>query len=344
MSLPDHAPARKPNRLGLYLPFVLLLLGVIAWSGYWLWLRSEARIRLDAGVEDLRRAGYEVSWSDRALGGYPFRLDVSLKDARVRDPSGWALAAPQLEAEAFAHAPTRWILAAPQGVTFTRPRGGPVRVTGKLIRASVSHFEKTPPSFSFEGVGLTFAPETGAEPFALTAAERVEMHLRAGPDDEGLLAVDMDKGQARLSGLFARIAGEKPISILWQSTLTHMSAFRGASWPEAVRAWTAGGGQIRLRQAGLSAGEATVGSQSGTFTVGSDGRLQGAMDVTLRQAPRALSAMGDTGVIPPESAQAASAMAQARQGQGDLARATITFQAGQTTLGPVAIGPAPRVY
>jgi hypothetical protein len=34
----------------------------------------------------------------------------------------------------------------------------------------------------------------------------------------------------------------------------------------------------------------------------------------------------------------------ARAGPGDVARATLTFQAGQTTLGPVAIGPAPRVF
>ena len=54
--------------------------------------------------------------------------------------------------------------------------------------------------------------------------------------------------------------------------------------------------------------------------------------------------MGETGVIPQDAAQAASIIAQARSAGGDLARATLTFQAGQTTLGPVAIGPAPRVY
>ena len=44
-----------------------------------------------------------------------------------------------------------------------------------------------------------------------------------------------------------------------------------------------------------------------------------------------------------DRAQAAAAVAQARQ-TGDLARATINFEAGQTTLGPVAIAPAPKVY
>ena len=101
---------------------------------------------------------------------------------------------------------------------------------------------------------------------------------------------------------------------------------------------------MTVRQAGVTAGEAVLGAQGGTLGVGYDGRLSGSLDVTLREAPKALDAMAQTGTIAPEAAMAASAVAVARQGSGDVASASITFQAGQTTLGPVAIGPAPRVY
>ncbi|MEO8114061.1 MAG: DUF2125 domain-containing protein, partial [Phenylobacterium sp.] len=74
------------------------------------------------------------------------------------------------------------------------------------------------------------------------------------------------------------------------------------------------------------------------------GRLSGLLDVTLRQALGALDVMGQVGVMPPETAQAASAVATARQGAGEIAHATLNFQAGQTTLGPVAVGLAPKVY
>jgi len=43
-------------------------------------------------------------------------------------------------------------------------------------------------------------------------------------------------------------------------------------------------------------------------------------------------------------AEVAAAVAAAREGTGDVAAATINFEAGQTTLGPVAIAPAPKVY
>lgn len=344
MSLHDLPAPRKPRRLGLYLPFLLLLVGVIAWTAAWIWARGEARARMDAAVAALKAAGYEVSWRDREIGGYPFRMDVTLTDARVREPSGWALTAPRIEAEAFMHALGHWIVAAPQGLTFVRPVGGPVRVGGQLIRASLTDLDKIPPAFSFEGVKLTFQPEPGAEPFGLSAADRVEFHLRAGPNDEGGVFAKVDNGKAQLSGLLARIAGDKPISIVWNATLSRMSQFRGKDWPQAVRHWSDAGGRMTVRQAGLTAGEALIGSNSGTLAVGADGRLSGLLDVSLRQAPRALDIMGQSGVMPPETAQAAAAVVTARQGAGEAARASLNFQAGRTTLGPVAVGPAPVVY
>ena len=344
MSLHDLPSPRKPSRIGLYAPFILLVIAIIGWSGFWFWARGEAQARIDAGVADLQRAGYAVTWKERTLGGYPFRMDVTFTDFSARDPSGWALTTPLLEAEAFMHAPGHWMLATPQGLTFVRPVGGPVQVKAVNLRASLTNLDKRPPSFSFQGVKPTFEPAPGAQPFALASADLVEFHLRPGPDDEGGVFVEVKNGKARLSGLLGRIAGDKPVSLTWNSTLSKMSAFGGPTWPEAVRRWTAAGGRMNVRSAGLTAGDALIGAKSGALSVGSDGRLNGALDVTLRQAPRALGVMADTGVIPQPNAEAARAVAQARQGAGEAATATITFQAGQTTLGPVAIGPAPKVY
>jgi hypothetical protein len=344
MSVPDPTPARKPNRWGLYAPFLLVLVAIAAWSGAWLWLRGQTAARMDAGVAAAQQAGYRITWKARVIGGYPFRLDVTLTDASLREPSGWALDAPRIEAEAYAYAPTSWLIAATQGLTFVRPEGGPVAVKGELIRASLSHFAARPPSFSFEGVKLAFEPAGGARPFWLAAADRVEFHLRAGPDDEGGVFASVAGGRTRPGGLFARIAGDRPVSLEWNSTLSRMSAFAGRDWPDAVRRWSAAGGRMSVRKASLIAGEAQAAVTSGTLGVGRDGRLVGTLDANLRQAPRALAVMAEAGVMPPETAQTAALVAQARQDRTDLARTTIDFQAGRTTLGPVAVGPAPKVY
>ncbi|MBL8773364.1 MAG: DUF2125 domain-containing protein [Phenylobacterium sp.] len=343
--MPDPTAPRKLSRWPLYIAFGLAFLLVVAWSGFWLWARGQAESRLEAGVSQLKAAGYEVGWKSQAIGGYPFRLNVTLTDPRIRDRSGWALEAPRLEAQAFLHAPTHWLVATPDGLTFVRPQGGPVRVQGKLIRASLSHLQNTPPNLSFEGVDLVFQPAAGANPFALERAQRVEFHLRQAPSalDEGGVWLTVKDGKARLSGLLGRIAGEKPISIEWDGRLTKMSAFRGADWPTAVRNWDRAGGRMSVKRAGLTAGDALIGANAGSLGVDSDGRLTGSLDVSLRQAPRAIGALGDTGTIPRETAVAAAAVAGARE-TGDLARMTLYFQAGQTTLGPVAIARAPKVY
>ena len=346
MSEHDPSPPRKPRRLGLYLPFVALGLAVAAWSGVWVWAKGQAQTRLDGAAQALAQAGWQLSWKDRAVTGYPFRLDVSLSDVRLREPSGWALEAPRIEGEAFMHAPTQWLIAATDGLTFVRPQGGPVAVKGDLIRASLSHLDAHPPSFSFEGVKLTFAPQPGAQPFALTAADRVEFHLRAGPEDQGGVFVRLDNGKARLSGLFARVAGDKPISIVWNSTLSKMRAF---SVLTPVAMLIHNGYLMGALFVAMALLPPTANTTINTYQLlltpdGLRGRLTGVLDVTLRQAPKALGALGDEGVIDQEAARAATAVAQARQGAGDAAQATLNFQAGRTTLGPVALGPAPKVY
>ena len=344
MSMPDPSESGKPRRLGLYLPFGLLLVAIAGWSGFWLWARAELGHRLDAAAAELGTQGYPLTWKDRTIGGYPFRLDVKLTDVRAREPSGWSLAAPRLEAEAPAYALGNWLIAAPDGLTFVRPEGGPVAVSGRLIRASLTHLSSRPPSLSFEGVDLAFREGDGAKPFGLTAAQRVEFHLRAGPDDQGGVFFDLEGGQARLSGLFARMAEGKPISIAWNSTLSKMSAFSGRDWPDAVRRWSAAGGQMTVRGAALVAGQALVRAENGTLAVAPGGRLDGVMTVSVREAPKGFSAMADTGLIGPDAAQAATAVARADQGAGDLAHGQLHFEAGRTTFGPVSLGPAPKVY
>lgn len=343
--MPDPTPSRKPvSRLGLYIPYALAAIVVLAWSGAWVWARNATVARIDAGATALRKAGYELSWRERSVSGYPLRLNVTLTDVSVRDRSGWALSSPRLEGQTYLHAPKQWLVAAPDGLTFVRPRGGPVQVTGRLIRASISHPDQTPPSVSFEGTGLVFTPANGAQPFGLTGAERVEIHLRRAPaevGDEGGFWVMVQDGRARLSGLLERMAGGRPVQIAWDSRFDHASALRGDSWADAVKAWTAAGGRLTVKRATLTAGDAVVAIDGGALTVATDGHAQGTLPLSLRQAPRALEALEGSGVAEPAAAEAAAAQLS---GPPDLARATLTFDAGRARIGPAALWNAPRIY
>jgi hypothetical protein len=343
MSHSEPLPARKPRRLGLYLPLLLLAAVAGAWSLTWLGLKGEADRRLEATRAAWSAHGQQLSWASRRIYGFPFRLDVDFTDLRVAEPSGAALAVPLLQAEAFVFAPTRWIAVAPRGLIYTRVRGGPVVVTAKVLRVSLSQFEARPPRLSLEGLNLAFDVPAGGEPFLITAAAELHLHTRAGPNDQGAAFFQLTGAKARPGSLFARIGAGKPVDMTADLIWSHAAAMCGPDWPSAVRAWSAAGGHATVRRIAIHTGQAVLDVRDGGLGVGDDGRLRGALTASLTQAPRVLAALGATGVIAPETAATAAAVVAAA-GARPAITLPIDFQAGQTTLGPVALAPAPRVY
>ena len=348
--MPDQdAPRKPPRRFWLVAPYILLALAFLGWSAGWMVLKGQMEQHMDRAAADLRKAGFEVSWKERKLEGYPFRFYVTLTQARLREPSGWALDMPVLKAEASAFNTKHWMIVASDGAVVTRPVSGGLRVSGKALRASLVATGTPLPRIAVEGVQLIFTPEPGARPFALSRAETLEFHLvpSGKPDgrDEAALLFRIDGAKAAAGGLTARLAGEKPVSVLWDSLLSQPDDLTGPDWPQAVRHWTEAGGTMTLRKAGITLGDTRLGMGSGSLTVGVDGRLRGSLEAQLTRGSQALLAMGETGLIEPNGAQIAAAVLQAREltSDGKSAQATISFEAGRTTLGPVAIGPAPKV-
>jgi hypothetical protein len=348
MTLPENPPPRKRSRIGLYAPLVLLLVTVAAWTGGWSWMRSEVFRHMDAAASGLGQSGYQVDWSHRSLSGFPFRLDLDIEEPRLRETAGWGLSAPRLKAEAFVFAPDHWVIVAPSGVTLTRRVGGPVVIVAKALRASLSDADAHPPRFSVEGIGLTFAPGPGAAPVAITEAAELHIHSKSGPQDQGAFYLGIVKARAPGPGFLADIAQGAPVTLTADAIFSHAAALKSGGFAAdglagALRAWSQAGGELTVRQLSLEAGGAAADARSGSLAAGGDGRLKGVLNVTLKQGPRLLAAVTGRAVMAPEASRAAQAILAAHA-QGESAAVTLDFQAGQTTLGPVAIGPAPRVY
>lgn len=336
--MPDPAGLRKPRRLGLIAPFALLAVFMAAWSFVWVSLRTEALKRLDAEAAALRAAGAEVAWREAKVGGWPFRLDVTLTDLRLRDPSGWGLAAPRLEAEAYAYNLDHWMAAADEGLTLVRPKGGPVEIRGRVIRASLRGPDQRPPAISIEGLDLSFQPGAGAAPFSLASADRAELHLRPGPDDQAAVLFKVERGRAAEGGTLQPLARNGAISLTWDAILSKVSGFSGASIAAAGPSWSRAGGALQVRQAELKAGGVALVAQPGRLTIRPDGRLTGALAVGVTAGPEALDALAASGRIRPEAARAGGAVLAAAP------QVPIAFSNGRTMIGPVPVAPAPRLW
>jgi len=313
-TLPDPAPRRK--RSGIAIPFILLAIAVAAWTGGWWWLRGEAMRRMDETARVLGDRGYRLTWSERTVGGYPFRLDIDLKDAKVSEPSGWALSAPAIKSEAFVYALNHWVFVAPQGLTFTRPDGGAVIVQGQALRASMSDLDKRPPTIAIEGAGLTFNPEAGAKPYFLSAAKQLNMRILPGPGDLGGVLLHIGGAHMALEGLAARATEGGVVDMDLDLTLTRMSSLAGEDWESAARAWAAKGGVIQVDNASITGGAARLSAKAGTLTPDANGRLSGDLDATL----------GDL------------------TGSGQALQGRVSLSDGKARIGPLEIGPSPRVW
>jgi hypothetical protein len=349
MTLPDPIAARKPptgrvSRFWLYAPYVALLVVATGWSVAWFVIRAEVAARMDAAARSARDAGYTLDWKARRIDGYPFRIEVTLDGIHVGEPSGWALSADQIKAETYAYALGHWVAYAPGGVVLNRPLSGPLSITGPALRASYAASGADAPRLAIEGLTLAFNPKPGAGPFWLKSVEHIDFHSRrAGPDQIAFL-VRMDGASAPAGSLLNRIGQDKPMTIAWAGRLERAGAISGRDWPAAARAWMTAGGGLQVEHGLLSAGPVTVNLQPGRLDIDQDGRLRGTIGLDLAQAPNVIHTLAVAKAIDPGAASTALSVAQARAADGPTTRADLTFLAGVAAFGPVAIGPAPRVY
>ncbi len=359
MTLPDPAlpfkrpggqPGARARRRWLFLPYAVVVIGAFLWSIIWLEECNQVALAMDHAATEARGHGLSLDWKDRQIGGYPFRIEVTVTGFHAGEPSGWSLSAPSLKAVAEAYDPNHWVIAAENGADFTRPGAGVTHVTGKAIRASWVGKGEAAPRIVVEGLGLTFAADPGAKPFPLTSAGHAEIFTRTEPDgrmDVGLL---LENAQPRASSaeapsLLADLTSGRPFAVLWQGVVSHPTAFVGDNAHDAAQAWAKAGGTLSTVRGGMSSNARGMGLKPGVLSLGQDGRVQGEADLIffgVNGDP--LRAMGQDGIVQPLAADAGALILDARAALSPRAEIDLTYQAGVTTLGPVAIAPAPKPF
>jgi hypothetical protein len=313
MTSPAAPP--KARRLGLYAPFAIVAIGLVAWTAVWFNLRAEVSRRLHALAHQTAAAGGSFAWSSLSVTGWPFRLDVDLRGLYWGAPKGWAVSAPRIRAEASAFTPDHWVLVAPDSLELALPGGDRVEVSGATLRASVSRPAGHLPTVSLEGLGVTFTPAPGSAPYFLSRADEVHLHTLPGPNDEGAFYLELDGAQATPTNPLGALTHGAPATLTVDAVFDHARALSGPSWPVAAAAWVSAGGRIEAQTIKLTARNVMLDAGGAKLALTSDGRLSGAVDASVKidDAPAA-------------------------------GRTSLTFENGRARLGPVDLGPAPRFY
>lgn len=329
---------------------ILVIVAALGYSGYW-WVGATAKEQAIRGwLDQQRAAGREVSTDGIEVTGYPNRFDTILRDVSYADPAeGWAWTAPWFEILALSYKPNHVIAVWPpsQAVRF---RGERISVDSDRIRGS-----------------LRFAPSTS---LALRET-RIEFTGVTLHSERGWRA-SLGEGQVALRESPGEDAPENGYDLSLKAQTMHLPApLRERLDPDESLPATLASADIRAtpvfdrpldRHAGADGGprltavtveDATLVwgrmelTASGRLEADDQGLARGQLKITARDWKRMLTVAVDAGLVPENSADTLRnvlGMMARVGGNGDRISVTLAFSDGMTRLGPVPLGPAPRLY
>lgn len=326
-----------------------LLIAVLAlaalWAGYWF---VGSRV-LDQSVDDWIAAqaasGYDVSASESTVTGFPNRFDLTLTEPRFADPQagiGWS--APFAQVFAMTWKPWHVIAALPDRQTVTLPEEE-IAITSSRLRGSLvvtPGTELTLDRTTIEGDGLRLSSSRGWE----TAVSRLLLATRrseadASSHDIWLEAQSLTPDQAFRMEMQSR--SDLP-------ELIDRIAVDGVAGFSAPIDRFAAETQPRLRSLSLRNAELVWGrlqlTAKGGIQPGPDGLAEGRIDLRADPwrdlIPLIVAAGFVTAEFAPNVERAMDLLA--KQGADpEVLEVPLSFTGGRMSLGPIPLGPAPRL-
>lgn len=349
---------RRHSRAGLFAPFILVGIILAAWSVWWFYLANQVQARLDAQAQVLRNGGWTIQYKHAGVGGWPFRTRLETTDVRLAAPSGHALSAPRLVAQANSWQPDKWVLVAPDSLTLTRAEKGDVKITGLAIRGSIHGLTQRWHNIALELADPVFTAQPGAEAFPISAAKKIEFYLRPhlGPATQPGIENDVDvlfrliEAHGRTGGPVEGIARNGVLTAQIEAVIEHADRLNGPDAAGVMSAWSKAGGRFTGVRGEIKAGDSGARLSSDLLFARADGRLEGQLALQAEKPLPAIAGLarsGGGGINPVDAAGAAAATAvtggPAGSGGGDV-NLTLLFKDGRTFLGPFALAPAPKLF
>ncbi|MCS0502630.1 DUF2125 domain-containing protein [Ancylobacter mangrovi] len=335
---PASAP-RSHRRWLITLPVALLLLLALGWCGVWFYASGRVDKEVDAWIAAEAVQGRTWSCANRQIGGFPFRFELICDQPTVEfaGVDKWTATAVRAHAVAQVWDPGHII------AEFQGPAKLTEAATGREATADWSLLQ-------LSGVGSGGRPErvsmlakdytlTTQGTTVLTAREAV-LHVRHHPG-EADSTLDIATAVKGAKGLFIAGAAGPEVDGEMQATVTQVPDFRAMPPLERINLWQAAGGRVKLLEAQLSAAGGVV-SASGELGLDAHRRLDGALDLSLANAPALFGALSSAGLMPDFMVNLAPAMmAMGSPTTIDGAPASsfrFAFRRGQVTLGMIPLG------
>ena len=318
---------------------VLLVAGL--WSGWWLYGAQQTREAFRGWLAE-RAATGEIAEAEIDVRGFPSRFDTTLSDLRIGF-GGWLWEADLFQTLMLAYAPNRAVAVWPGPQRLTDPSGSMTVLEGREARASVrvgvdtalplTSVTLVARDVAIEGEGwdallgeLRFAARAG-EGIGAALGEDSEYHV--GVLFDGLVLPDAATAGGALPPVLdtlridATAEFDRPIALADEV-------------PAALR-------RIRVAEIALDWGGIGLRAEGGTLRADREGYLTGSLPLEVRGYPLIVEALGALGLLPERQAGLALAGLALLAGDDDGIAVPLSFEDGETRLGPLPLGPAPRL-
>lgn len=320
-----------------------LLAGVIVvlallYGGYWFVGAGAAERGALAAMARLEARGLNITHGGLEVAGFPNRFDLTLTEPQLQDAGtgiGWSGAFAQVFS--LSYKPWHLIAALPDQQQITLPGQVLVltntRMQGSLMMKPAPDLPLTALDAVAEGVSLRsdqgWALALASANLRLAEAEGGSYQLAAR-----VLDLVPDQRLAATTGLPETV---ERLDLLADVTFDRVPALRDGAAPAVQR--------VVVQEAHVVWGPVKL-LAKGDLLADATGRAEGRLDLRIEGWRAALDAVQSLQLIPdrflPLLAGVLTQMEQA-SGEPGIIALPLTFQNGLTSLGPVPLGPAPRL-
>ena len=273
----------RTNRLFIYGPFALFALLVLTISLRW-WVEAEAFAkRLDAMNGQKIAPGITLHFEHKQVGGFPFRLDATIKDIRIdvetpHGPSEWQAQDFALHRLTYGARRTLFEAAGHQILSWTSEDGRhhalPLE-TGSM-RASAIEDDRGLARFDLDIIAI------GTPRFA---AAQAQLHIRRDPQIDAI-DIAVSASDIRLPAGIRALLGEKVVQVRLGATAVPGKVFEAlragrAEWPDSLRTFASARGGVHVDEFDLVASALTA-EGHGIFSLDSAIRPNGLFSLRVR--------------------------------------------------------------
>ncbi len=329
----------------LKLLFGATILGALAWTGWWFVLARGQEAALTAWFDDRARAGWQAGHDGIGLTGFPLRLEREIIGVRLADPrTGWAWTAPWLHFQSGTFAPT-WVEVTWPGVQSLAVPGERVEITSRTMTARLALRPDA-------ALGLVHASARVAR---LDVRANSGWTARAATVDAEIARRTNDNGYT-IAFSAVDVLLPEPLMALIDPTgiagreLERMTFDGSAVFDAPLDRHLIEDGRLALkaatiRRAGFQWGRIRLDAK-GKIKVDDQGYPKGEIEVTARHWREIIELAKRSGAIGPGIATGlttALELVALLGGNRDELNATLTFNDGEVSIGPISIGRAWRL-